>query len=501
MPPLRRNAQFTSPVMRIGFSIIPWFLSILGLIFAGDLTRKALSPSDDVVRQIRLPMSSSETHFVESARAIIKVVENNLPDFEPFESTYKKIHQNPELSRQENGTSRYPAQHLAAQGFEVIEKLGGHGVVGVLHNGPGPTVLLRADMDALPLEEKTGLPYASTKRERWDDGKEYPVMHACGHDMHVAVLLATASTLKSAAKSWNGTLICLFQPSEEAGGGAMAMIKDGLYDKVPRPDVVLGQHVVPTKAGSVQVKKGAVLAGNDSYNIRIYGKGGHGAKPHLAVNPIFIAAHIISRLPEIVATKVPPEEFAILNIGSIHAGHAENVIPDHVDMKLTMRHSVPKWRDVLRQELHRVIQAECDAAGSPRKPDITRYDSSPPTVNDDETAGKIYDTFREHFKHDAWEMRFDTGSEDFSDLATVHGIPYAYWNFGGVPVDQWDDAVRKGTVDEIPENHSPLYAPAIQPTLRSGTEAFALAALTFLDTKSLERSLTHSTDAGAKAKI
>ncbi|KAL8823168.1 MAG: hypothetical protein Q9191_006111 [Dirinaria sp. TL-2023a] len=408
------------------------------------------------------------------------VVRQNLPDFEPFEEIYRKIHQNPELSRQERETAIYPAKHLAELGFQVHEKVGGYGVVGTLRNGIGRTILLRAELDALPLLEKTGLSYASEKRAVFEDGLEYPVMHACGHDMNTVVLMATASLLTSAKDSWSGTLICLFQPSEEAGGGAAGMVADGLYDKVPLPDVVLGQHVVRNKAGTVSIRPGPVLAGSDSYHVKVFGKGGHGAVPQVAVNPINIGAHIIARLPEIITTKIAPDEFAIINVGSVHAGEAENIIPDELDMKISVRNYDLHIRDLLYREIVRIIKAETDASGSPLAPEINRVDSSPPTVNSPEIVAPIFQVFKEYFEGNAFEMDRDTASEDFSDLATPHNIPYAYWNFGSTEPGKWDDAVERDRVDQIPGEHSSYFAPAIEPTLTTGTEAFALAALTFL---------------------
>ena len=421
------------------------------------------------------------THQDSASGHLGHIVRKNLPNLKTFEEVYRKIHQNPELSRQEVETARLARAHLAKLGFEVHHNVGGHGVVGMFRNGPGKTILLRADMDALPLLEKTGLPYASQKKVTLENGHEQAVMHACGHDMHVAVLMATASLLSSAQDFWNGTLLCLFQPSEEAGGGAAGMVADGLYEKVPVPDVILGQHVVRNKAGSVSIRSGPVLAGTDSYHVRIYGKGGHGAVPQLGINPINIGSRIVARLPEIATTKVAPDELAIINVGSIHAGEVENIIPDHLDMKLSVRNYDLRVRDVLYREILRVIKAEADAAGAPKSPDITRTDFSPPTINDAKIVEPIFQVFKDYFQEDAFEMARDTGSEDFADLARPFNTPYAYWNFGSTDAEKWDDAVRKGLVDElIPGEHTSFFSPNIEPTLRTGTEAFALAALVFL---------------------
>ncbi len=242
------------------------------------------------------------------------------PDLQPFEQVYRDIHKNPELSKQEVRTASIAASHLEALGdFIVHQRIGGYGVVGVLSNGPGPTVLLQADMDALPHLEKTNLDYASTKVVIDPEGKSTPVMHACGHDMHVATLMAAATLLHAAKSLWSGTLICLFQPNEETAGGARAMVADGLYEQekygIPTPDVVLGQHVHAMKAGVVALSGGPILTAVDSFEVRIFGKSGHISRPDLCIDPVVTASHIIVRLQSIVTKEVRPEDFAVIACG------------------------------------------------------------------------------------------------------------------------------------------------------------------------------------------
>ena len=249
------------------------------------------------------------------------IIDDHRPHLPPFEEIYKNIHQPPELSRQEVRTASVVASHLdALPGFLVHRNIGGHGVVGVLHNGSGPAVLLRADKGALPHLEATDLPYASTKTAKNAEGETTPVMHTCGHDMHTATLIATAKLLYAARKHWSGTLICLFQPAEEITYGVKSMVADGLYEKVPIPDIVLGQHIHAIKAGVVALSGGPVLTAVDFFEIRIYEKSGHVSRPDLCVDPVITAAHILARLQSIVTKETRPEDFAVMACASIHGG-------------------------------------------------------------------------------------------------------------------------------------------------------------------------------------
>lgn len=338
-------------------------------------------------------------------------------------------------------------------------------------------------MDALPLEEKTGLSYASKKTVRGQDGVEKPVTHACGHDYHVTCLIAAAMLLHSAKDSWSGTLVCVFQPAEEQLCGAKGMVDDGLYTKVPKPDIVLAQHVLPMKAGAVNVRAGRLLTAADAFDVRVFGRGGHGSAPHTCIDPILIGASIITRLQGIVSREVCPGEMAVVSCGSIQSGHTANVIPDYCDLKLNVRTYDEGTRKRVCAAIKRIIEAECTASGAVEKPSIKCIYSTPATINDDKTAATLKGTFEPYFKENIVDMGPLSASEDFTHLAIAAGVPYAMWTFGGVDEKTWDDAVANGTLNELPGNHSPFFAPAIEPTLKTGIDAMALAGLTFLKVK------------------
>lgn len=415
------------------------------------------------------------------------IIDRDRPDLHRYEEVYRDIHQNPELSKQEVRTSSIAASHLEGLGdFVVHQKIGGYGVVGILSNGSGPTVLLRADMDALPHLEQTNLPYASTKVVTDADGKSTPVMHACGHDLHVATLMAVATLLHAAKSQWRGTLICLFQPNEETAGGARAMVADGLYNPqkygIPIPDIVLGQHVHAIKAGVVALSGGPILTAVDSLEVRIFGKSGHISRPDLCVDPVATASHIVVRLQTIVTKEVRPEDFAIVACASIHGGTTANIVPDFVDLKLSIRSYRSEVHDRLLAAVKRVVYAECEASGSLQihEPTFTTIMHAPATINDVKSADILKTAFRGYFGDNAIESDPFGASEDFSILATSCGAPYVFYMYGCVDADRWDEAEKAGRVNEIPHNHSAFFAPVIQPTMRTAVDAFALAALTFL---------------------
>lgn len=412
--------------------------------------------------------------------SIQSLLEQHRPDLKPYEDVYRHLHSFPELSGEEEETAATAAQHLKGLGFEVHTHIGGHGVAGVLRNGDGPTVLVRADMDALPVEEKSGLPYASKKTVKGKDGASVPVMHACGHDTHVVSLMASSQFLHSMRDQWSGTLICIFQPAEEQLSGAKRMIEDGLYEKIPKPDVVLAQHVMRMKTGTVSIRSGRLLTAADAFDVRIYGRGGHGSAPQTTIDPVVLGASIITRLQSIVSREVAPGEMAVVSCGSIHAGHAANIIPDYLDLQLSVRTYDPSTRERVVSSIKRIIEAECHASGCPQKPDVKCMFSTPATINDKATAETLQKSFGSYFKENLVETEAVSASEDFSLLATAVGAPYVMWTFGGVDPKTWDDAVANGTVDELPNNHSPFFAPVMQPTLLTAVDAMTVGALTFL---------------------
>lgn len=397
-----------------------------------------------------------------------------------IEDLYRDLHTHPELGFAEHRTAAKVAAVLREHGYEVIERVGTTGVVGVLHHGSGPTVLLRADMDALPVREDTGLRYASTATAV-RDGVHQPVMHACGHDVHVACLVGFARLMAAAPQYWRGTLIVLFQPSEENGDGARAMIADGLTARVPRPDVVLAQHVLPYPAGYVGTRPGPFLSAADSLRVTLYGRGAHGSQPQAAVDPVVMAAMCVVRLQTVVSREVAATTPAVVTVGSLHTGTGPNVIPDRAVLEINIRTYEPAVRTHVLQVIERIVRAEAAASGAAREPDIETTTTFPPTVNDEATTRTVATAFAEAFGADAHTIDLQTASEDMSDIPAAFGAPFTYWGIGGTDPDAYAAAVRTGTVDrDIPVNHSPYFAPVLQPTLDTGVKALVVAALAWL---------------------
>jgi hippurate hydrolase len=397
------------------------------------------------------------------------------------EDFYRHLHQNPELSHREQHTAAAVAERLKSFGYDVREGIGGTGVVGSLRNGDGPTVLLRADMDALPVKEETGLPYASTLVTKGPDGKAVHVMHACGHDMHVTCLLGAASLLADARTAWSGTVVALFQPAEEVGDGARGMVDDGLKDVVGDVDVALAQHVLPFPAGEVFTRPGPVMSAADSMRITVYGRGAHGSMPQAAVDPVVLAAMIVIRLQTVVSREVAPTDPVVLTVASIASGNKSNVIGDHAVLQLNIRTYGEQIRNTVIDAIRRIVIAECQASGSPKDPDFELFDRFPPTHNDVSTTETVRAAFDEFFGNRSQGLPLQTGSEDFSDIPNALGIPYSYWGIGAIDADLYHKAEITGRItQDIPVNHSPRFAPVIQPTLDTGTQALITAALAWL---------------------
>jgi hippurate hydrolase len=397
------------------------------------------------------------------------------------EELYRDIHEHPELSHQETRTAALVAERLRDAGFQVHEQVGGTGVVGVLANGAGSTVLLRADMDALPVREATGLPYASEVTATDGDGNEVPVMHACGHDVHVACLAGAAQLLAEGREHWTGTLVALFQPAEEVGDGARRMVEEGVTDLFPTPDVALGQHVMPLRAGQVGTHEWPALSAADSMRITVYGRGAHGSMPQAAVDPVVLAAMIVVRLQTVVSREIAPGETAVLTVGSIQAGTKSNVIPDQATLQLNVRSFSEATRGTILAAIERIVRAECQASGSPRDPDFVLFDRFPLTDNDVPTTDRVAAAFGDFFGDRAGPVGQQSASEDFSDIPQALGAPYTYWFIGGVDAAVYDAAERAGRIaQDIPVNHSAAFAPVLQPTLDTGTQALVVGALAWL---------------------
>lgn len=366
--------------------------------------------------------------------------------------------------------------------------IGGHGVVGTLTNGGGKAVLLRSELDALPIEEDTGLPYASIVEQVDTDGYTKQVMHACGHDMHMSSLLGAADLLQRMKDAWSGTVICVFQPNEERLLGARAMIDDGLFDKIPLPDIVFGQHAVPTRAGTIGTRSGRVLGFLDSLAVRVYGKGTHSSTPELGVDPILMATCIISRLQMVVSREIDFTQPCVITCGYFHGGTDASIIPEFADFKVDVRSFDKDIQHTAVEAAKRIIKAECQAAKSPKSPRIVTSTICPPIDNDEEATARFTEALRSFYGDDApgkvVEMDLDITADDFVLLGQPPGkepIPYVYWNYGVTPRDEYDRAEKDGTLRDLPFNHNPKFAPEIEPSLQAGIEGLAIATISFLE--------------------
>lgn len=390
--------------------------------------------------------------------------------FPDSRALYADLHQNPELSSHETQTAAKLASHLRAAGYEVTEHVGGTGVVAILKNGTGPTIMLRTELDALPVEEKTGLPYASKVHAQDDSGRDVPVMHACGHDLHMATLFGTAQIMARSKNTWHGTLLLIGQPAEETVSGAKKMVEDGLLTRFPKPDVGVALHVSNDfPAGIVGVTSGYSYASADALRITIYGKGGHGAAPQSTIDPVVIAARTVLSLQTIVSREVKPGDAAVLTVGYIQAGTKNNLIPDHAELGLTVRAYKPEVRQQILAAIARITKAEADAAAVQRAPLIENVGSTDAVYNDPALTQKLKITLEGALGKD----NVETGeplmaSEDYSYFIE-QGIPSFYFALGGADPQKYSDAKNAGT--QLPSNHSPLFAPDVDPALRTGITA------------------------------
>lgn len=412
------------------------------------------------------------------AQNVLANLSRLLPD---LESVYKDIHSHPELSMQENRTADIAADRLRAAGYEVTSGVGKTGVVGVLRNGDGPVVMLRADMDALPVREATGLPYASSITNTDTDGKSVPVMHACGHDMHTTWLIGAATLLARSRGAWRGTLMPVFQPAEETGTGAQAMIDDGLFRRFPKPNVILGQHVMVGPSGVIGTRPGVITSAGDSFEIRMFGRGSHGSMPQSSIDPVVMAAATVLRLQTIVSRELAPADAAVVTVGSLQAGTKENVIPDHAVIKLNVRTFDENVRKRVLDAIERIVNAEAAASKAPEKPQITPLDRYPLVKNDPAATKRAVDAFRSYFPAGCVEdAQPTTASEDFGSFGTEWGVPSVFWFVGGTDPETYAKAKQSGTIADIPTNHNPRFAPVIHPTLETGVEALAAASIAWL---------------------
>jgi amidohydrolase len=414
--------------------------------------------------------------------ATANVFESRIRDLLPdLERLYTDIHAHPELSMQESRTAGIAADRLRAAGFDVTSGVGKTGVVGVLRNGDGPTVMLRADMDALPVREETGLPYASTATAADSSGKMVPVMHACGHDMHVTWLVGAATVLANARDTWKGTLMPVFQPAEETGAGAQAMIDDGLMTRFPKPDAVLGQHVMVGAAGTIGGRPGVITSAADSLQIRLFGRGAHGSMPQAAIDPVVMAAATVLRLQTIVSRELAPTEAAVVTIGSLQAGTKENVIPDEAVIKLNVRTFDESVRGRVLAAIERIVNAEAAASGAPKPPEITPIDRYSLVTNDPDATHRVVEAFKEYFAVDRIRETGPTSaSEDFGSFGVQWHAPSVFWFVGGTDPDVYKKAKANGRISELPTNHNPRFAPVLHPTLETGVATLVVASRAWL---------------------
>lgn len=409
------------------------------------------------------------SHDAELRQAVARDYDANLG------ALFDDFHRNPELSGMEVRTSGIMAAQLTALGYDVTTGVGGTGVVAVLRNGPGPTVMIRADMDGLPLSEQSGLANASTVKQVDSDGVEKPVMHACGHDVHITALIGTARQMMARRGDWSGTLVLIAQPAEERIFGARAMVQDGLYSRFPKPDYALAFHVSADLAtGLVDLPLGITSSSSDSVDIAVHGVGTHGAYPHLGVDPIVVASAIVMNLQTLPSRSVNPLEGAIVTVGAIHGGIKHNIISDRVDMQLTVRADNPETRAALLDGIDRVARGTALALGVPedKLPTVVRSptETTPPTINDAATAARLRSAIGAAMGADRIvdEPRTGMGAEDFAWFVTPEtGVKGVYFSVGGTPADQ---------VATAPGHHSPLFRIDPRPSVTTGVEATVVAA-------------------------
>ena len=399
-----------------------------------------------------------------------------------LEALYVDLHTHPELSFQEHRTAGLLASHLRALGFAVTEGVGKTGVLGVLRNGEGPCLWLRADMDALPVQEQGEHSHASRATGIDASGETVPVMHACGHDMHMTAMVGAAERLSLERDTWAGTVVIVFQPAEELGAGARAMLDDGALDLAPRPDLVLGQHLYPAPAGTLRMHPGTQNAGCDTLRITLHGRGGHGSRPHTTVDPVVMAAATVMRLQTVVSRHIDPLEVAVVTVGAMRAGHKDNIIGEVATLDVSIRYAKESVREQLLTHIRRIVEAEAFASGAETLPTIEVTETLPPTINDEAVAHRVMTAFRDTFGDaNVSDPGMSPGSEDVSWFARDAGVALSFWYWGGWDAAEYHEAEARGSVaTDIPTNHSPRMVPVVQPTIDTGVSALCTAVLEFL---------------------
>lgn len=374
---------------------------------------------------------------------------------------YEDLHAHPELSHEEERTAGRILERLRAFDCEIVQPIGGFGTVAIFRNGPGPTALFRADFDGLPVQEETAVAYASRNGN----------MHACGHDMHTTALLGACALLDAHRDAWSGTFLALFQPAEESSMGAKYMLADSLTTRVPKPDICLGQHVMPGKAGDVLSRPGAIMAGCDSLRITIHGRSAHASMPHAAVDPTYIAAMVITRLQAIVGREVAPHDFFVISVGELHSGDKNNIIPETAELVLNTRYYKPDVAKRVYASLERMVRAECEASDAPQPPEFEYFAHGEVTDNDPAAHETVRAVFDAVFGAASGTAEPSTASEDFCYLPQAWGVPYYFWFIGSTPAE---------LADNPPVNHQATFLPDYEPTVASSTQAAAAAVLSYL---------------------
>jgi hippurate hydrolase len=397
-------------------------------------------------------------------------------DYPGLEKLYRDIHAHPELAFQEQRTAALLADTMRKLGFDVTEKVGKTGIVALYRNGSGPTVLVRTELDGLPMQEKTGLPYASTDRQTVD-GKESFTAHSCGHDIHMAWWVGTAEALLAMKDRWHGTLMFVGQPAEERAAGAHAMLEDGLFRRFPKPDYGFAAHVGNAAAGTVSVKDGVVSSASDSIELVFHGRGGHGSMPSATIDPIVMGAHFVSDVQTVISRQKDAGAFGVITVGSFQAGSVANIIPDDATLKLTLRSFSPEVRTLLLDGVAHTAKAVADMAGAPA-PEIRHLSGTSAVMNDSklarETADMLKAVIGDRVSFVPASMPGGTASEDYAEFIAA-GVPSVYFGIGGYdPATIADDKARG---IPVPVNHSPTFAPVPEPSIRAGVTTLALSVL------------------------
>lgn len=439
-----------------------------------------------VVCAVSFGSALSATLAAESAPSTALETSASIPNLDPIysglDAFYIDLHQNPELSGHEEKTAAKLADRLRRLGYQVTTGVGGTGVVALMKNGSGPTLMLRADMDALPVEERTGLPYASKVTVKGPGGAAVPVMHACGHDLHMTTLLGAATLLAQMKDRWRGTLMLIGQPAEETVNGAEGMLKDGLFTKFPKPTYAVALHdSAELPSGTIGYAPGFFLAAADSVNITVFGRGGHGAYPHKTIDPVLIAARIVLALQTIVARERNPLDPAVITVGSIHGGSKNNIIPDEVKLLLTVRSYTDEVRKKLLSGISRIAKAEAAAANAPKEPIVEVTESTPATYNDPVLTKRVAATLARAFgDSNVTQISPKMGAEDFAAYGRA-GVPALMFDLGAVEPQKYEKATASGT--PLPSLHSSGWAPDRERTIRTGVSALTVVALDLLSKK------------------